>query len=301
MAPVSLTAADWPLVLPLLLAAPRGPRAGRAQVEAFTAYAAAGSFGWVGLVDGPVHAPHAAFFALLLPGRTAMALVPNPGEHGIVAEEQRALTAHGIARLRERDLHYAQALLEPEAEAKAATLARCGFRELAPLAYLERDVLYPWVEPPARAGLTWRAYDATAHSAFAMTILATYRDSQDCPELTGLRPIDDVLAAHQASGRHDPQLWELALVDGTAAACLLLSRHTQDTLVEVVYMGVVPEFRRQGIGRLLLARALEQCRRVGARQLTVVVDERNAAAQVLYADYALQRVARRSAWIYRWM
>ncbi len=288
-------------MLGVILAAPgSGERASAGQVSGFCEYLAHGPGQWEGLRCGPRRAPLAVFFALLLPGRTAIVMVPPPGELGIDPDEQLRVTRDGLARLCARDLYYAQALLESGATASAALLEQAGFRPLAVLDYLERDALHPWVDPPAPDEADWVHYTEDKHAQFAQTVLATYRESQDCPELTGLRPIDDILAGHKASGRFEPQLWELARLDGRAAGCLLLAPLTHAPMLEVVYMGVVPEFRRRGIGQLLLRRALGQCHATGARRLTVVVDERNEPAKRLYTRLALLPVARRKAYFYCW-
>jgi len=225
-------------------------------------------------------------------------MLPNPGEHGIRASDQLATTLAGLAGLGTRGLHYAQVLSESEAGGLRTLLEQVGFRRLTRLVYLDRDAIYPWVEPPS--DVVWTGYSSETHSLFADVVSATYRDSRDCPELTGLRPIDDILASHQASGRFDPGLWEVATVNGRAAGCLLLARLPRRSALELVYMGVVPEFRRQGIGRLLLRRAFQQCRIGQIRRLTVVVDDRNEPAKRLYAEFGLTAVAFREAWLYRW-
>jgi mycothiol synthase len=296
-----ISPADLRAVLGVVLAAPgSGVRAAAHQVSGFHEYLGQSPVQWEGLRCGPRRAPVAVFFALLLPGRTAIVMVPAPGELGIDPDEQLRVTRAGLARLGARDLHYAQALLEPGATALAALLAAAGFCPLAVLDYLERDALHPWVDPPAPEEAEWIPYDERTHRAFAEIVLATYRDSQDCPELTGLRPIDDILAGHKASGRFEPQLWELARVDGRTAGCLLLAPLTHAPMLEVVYVGVVPECRRRGVGRLLLRRALGKCHAVGARRLTVVVDDRNEPAKRLYARLGLLPVARRNVCFYRW-
>jgi mycothiol synthase len=293
--------ADLRSMLGIILAAPGANRRAPAhQVSGFCEYLKEGPAQWEGLCRGGVRAPLAVFFALRLPGRTAIVMVPSPGELGIDPDEQLAVTREGLARLSERNLHYAQALVEPGATALSALLEQAGFRKLARLNYLERDALHPWVDPPGVGDAEWVAYSQRTHDQFAQTVLATYRDSQDCPELTGLRPIDDILAGHMASGRFNPLLWELVRLGGRDAGCLLLAPLTHASVLEVVYMGVVPEFRRRGIGHLLLRRALGQCHAVGARRLTVVVDDRNAPAKRLYARLGLLPVARRLAFLYCW-
>ena len=293
--------ADLRPALAVLLAPPGDAKGGgQRQIAGFCDYLAQCPVRWEGLRCGRPQAPTGLFFALLLPGRTAIVMVACPGEHGIDADDQLLVTQAGLEALGEHSLHCAQSLLEPDAVAKRALLEQVGFARLAPLVYLERDATYPWVEPPQPGKAEWLRYGAHTHAEFAATVQATYEDSRDCPELTGLRPIDDILAAHQAGGRFDPALWELARIDGQPAACLLLSPLVRAPLLEVVYMGVVPAFRRRGIGRILLRRAFEQCRATGARQLTVVVDDRNEPAKRLYAQFGLQAVARRDAYLYRW-
>ncbi|MCK4343097.1 MAG: GNAT family N-acetyltransferase [Phycisphaerae bacterium] len=296
-----LRASDLDQVLPHLLATSGGDKPARGRpLKSFYDYLAAGTLEWQGLRSGSAAAPSGLFFAVLLPGATAIVMIPAPGVGGIDPADQLAITVAGLAELRHRRLHYAQALLEPEAAAKCELLEQAGFRPLAPLIYLERGASYPRVDPPAAHEAEWISYGAGSRAKFAEVVLATYHESRDCPELAGLRPIDDILASHQASGHFDPRLWELARVAGRSAGCLLLSRLAEGDLLEIVYMGVVPAYRRQGVGTLLLLRALEQCRHVGVPRLTVVVDERNDPAKRLYNRFAFTPVSKRDAYLYRW-
>lgn len=287
--------------LAAVLAAPgQRLRAADPAVSSFCEYLARCSVGWEGLRCGPAGRPVAVFFSLLLPGATAIVMVPEPGEGGIDPERQAAVTAAGLAALRDRRLHYAQALLEPEARRKRELLVGAGFRRLASLAYLERGVLYPWVDPPRPDEAEWLPYGPDTAARFAAVVQATYIGSRDCPELTGLRPVEDALAAHRASGVFDPARWELAQIGGAAVGCLLLAQLAHGPVVEVVYMGVVPGWRGRGVGDLLLRRALAQARGLRAERLTLVVDERNEPAQRLYRRFAFAPLGRREAYLYRW-
>ncbi len=299
--PVQLTSADLTSALPFLLA-PAGENlaAGRALIPAFSAYLDQSVHEWRGWRCGPPDRPQALLLTLLMPGRTALAVIPNPSEHGIDEAEQRRLTQAGLAALADRRLHYAQALIEPNAAAKRLLLERAGFTRLSPLVYLERDALYPWVDPPAPTDAEWVRFSDATRMEFERVILATYQASLDCPELTGIRPIADVLAAHRAAGRFDPQLWELIRVRGDAAGCLLLAQLPQAGLLEVVYMGVLPACRQRGVGALLLRRALQHCRATRTPRLSLVVDDRNEPAKRLYARLGLTPVVRRDAYWFRW-
>jgi GNAT superfamily N-acetyltransferase len=295
----ALEPADLDAVLPALLAAPGLPRAGSGQIDGFYDYLAEGALTWKGLRVGPRHAPRGVFLAILLPGRTAIVMVPTPGQHGIDFDDQVRVTMAGLEALGRLRLHYAQVLLEMDADAKRRLIAAARFSPLAPLAYLERDAVYPWLPPPPQR-CHWVPYGPATQAQFAEAVLGTYHGSLDCPELTGIRPIADILAAHKASGPFDPALWELAIVDGEPVACLLLSRLAQGAMVEIVYMGVLPAWRRRGYGKLLLARAFEHARAIRARRVTVVVDDRNAPAKRLYEGTGFTPAARRDAFIYCW-
>lgn len=299
--PRALQSADLDRVLPLLLGtASQGSPAEADQVAGFREYLTQSQVQWRGWYSGQRTAPRAVFLSVLIPGATAIVMLPAPGRRGIEHAEQQQLTTAALELLRPDRLHYAQALVEPDVDAQRGLLQRVGFTPLAPLVYLERNVLYPWTDPPAPHEAEWVSYSAETRAAFADTLERTYHGSQDCPELTGLRSIDDILAGHQASGEFDPQLWELARINERIAGCILLARLHHESVAEIVYVGVVPEFRRRAVGALLLRRALSLCRARRIARLTVVADGRNEPARRLYEQFALRVVTRRDAFLYRW-
>lgn len=283
-----------------LLAGPDGVPAAPLQVAAFQTYMTDAGLAWLGWRSGPPESPQALFLALLPPGRTALVLVPVPGAHGIRADVQIELSRNALEALGPQRLHYAQALVEPGSTARVDLLNEVGFRLLTNLLYLERDAVYPWIDPPGPGEATWRPYSPERDGLFEEVVAATYRESRDCPELSSLRPVSAALAAHRATGRFDSALWEVALCDGRPSGVLLLAEIAQGALLDVVYMGVVPEFRQRGVGGLLLRRALAQCRARRVRRLTAVVDARNEPARRLYARLALRPTAERVALLYCW-
>jgi ribosomal protein S18 acetylase RimI-like enzyme len=163
--------------------------------------------------------------------------------------------------------------------------------------YLERPMGGP---PPPSDGLpplTWRAYATDTESDFERVIAQTYSDSRDCPEICGLRPVSAAIASHKAGGVFRAEHWELALLAGEPAGCVLVSEMPHARLAELVYMGVAPALRGQGVGRALLRRAWEHAQQLRVRQLTLVVDERNAAARRLYERFGMREFSRRGAWL----
>jgi ribosomal protein S18 acetylase RimI-like enzyme len=302
MAEIELVESDQlPRTLPVLLASPgTGRPASQAVVRGFQDYVRDPRIKWEGWRTGDIDRPRALFLALLLPGSTAIVLTPSPGELGIGAAEQEELTRIALARLGGRGLYFAQALLLPAAQGRRKLLENVGFRLLATLTYLERDVKYPWLDPPQVEETAWLTFSRQTRDEFAALLLETYKDSADCPELARLRPISAVIAGHQAAGEFDPSLWEILRVDGRNAGCILLAPLSDGRSVELAYIGVAPEFRRRGIATLLLRRALARCRARGARRLTLAVDERNEPAKRLYQRCGFQITTHRDAYLYCW-
>jgi len=62
---------------------------------------------------------------------------------------------------------------------------------------------------------------------------------------------------------------------------------------QLLNLSVVPDVRRQGLGRDLLRRFIDDARRLGALQLFLEVRESNIAALALYETEGFMRVARR--------
>jgi mycothiol synthase len=288
-------------VLAYVLAAPGQPDlATPAQVEAYVQYLAACPLEWEALQLRRTDRVTGLVFVLALPGSAAMLMIPAPGEHGINPADQARVQAAALERLDRRRTCYAQALVEPEAATKRAAVLEAGFRHLTTLVYLERGVAYPPTDPPSPHEAEWVPFGQDTYDDFAATLLATYEDSLDCPELTGLRPVDDVIAAHKATGLAGSKLWELARREGRCAGCILLSTLVRSSTIEIVYMGVVPAFRRRGVGTLLLQRALQRARQLAAARMLVVVDQRNTPAKRLYERFSFASVAARDAYLYCW-
>jgi mycothiol synthase len=289
-------------VLSLVLAEPgAGVPAGPSVVQSFEQYLRDTGTLWEALrIRGPT-ALIAAAVVLLPRGRTMLLMLPAPGELGIEAAAELELVRAILDAYAAQRLHFAQALIPPQALSQRRLLEAAGFRKLAPLVYLQRELSARHPESGfSVAGGEWVTFSAQTRGEFAATILGSYEGSQDCPELAGLRPIEDILAGHESAGRFEPQLWQLLRINGEAAGCILLAPLFDGQSAELVYMGVRPEFRRSGVGSALLRHAIEQCERRRIRRLTLAVDDRNEPAKRLYARFSFVPMARRDAYLYRW-
>ncbi len=281
----------------VVLADPGSRRpAGDEDVARFCRRLAHREMDWFGFVARSKGAIVGVTLVTLLPGRTASVMVPEPGTLSVEREAVRGTLLAAMRELDARDLYYAQTLLEPGSRWRPQLLREAGFERISRLEYMLRSAAAPVPEPPPLR-VQWRSYDADLHTAFGETILATYRDSRDMPELADVRPIDDVLATHRAAGAFDPRLWELAYVEGVPAGCLLLAGQFEGRVVEIVYVGVVPSMRGRGLGRRLLCRAIEQARQCGADHVLVAVDVRNGPARRLYGAGGFRALVSREVFV----
>jgi ribosomal protein S18 acetylase RimI-like enzyme len=155
-----------------------------------------------------------------------------------------------------------------------------GFFRLTRLCCLQRSATEP-VAPP-RADIRYRPYNESLHSAFLSVIMGSYDGSMDCPELSGARTPEEILAGHRAQGQFDPSRWLLAERDGRWVGCLLLATWASLGALEIAYVAVLPHARRQGLGRELTRQAVREAATAGLRVVTLTVDERNRAASRMY-------------------
>lgn len=238
------------------------------------------------------------------PGRTAMLTLATVRCNREEAAARRTIAA-ALDDLGDLDLALAQALLEPRHALEIGALRGAGFHPLATLASMERPMLRsrragaPESLEHARTGVALDGYDDSIESQRALTALleATYRDTLDCPGLAGIRKPAEVLEGHRRGGRFDPRLWTILRIDGAAAGALLLNAAPHVDALELIYLGLIPEARGRGCGRLLIDHAISVAAARGVGRLMLAVDEENAPALRLYRAAGFRRVMRRTALI----
>lgn len=187
----------------------------------------------------------------------------------------------------------AQCLLEVEEVHCRRLFERYGFRCLAELIYLRRDD----GAVPQGTGRTFDfvTYSAETHERFCHTLQRTYLDTEDCPELSKVRDANEALAGHRLAGQYDPSLWFLYSDGDEDFAVLLLTRHPEAEMWEVVYVGIVPEYRHKGWGLELMSEALKTAQKNGGGPMILAVDAVNNSARKLYARLGFQECLRRAA------
>jgi len=241
----------------------------------------------------------------------ALVCTPAPGAGGLVWPPQiiaaasdrsaieDALVDRACTWLRQGGARLAQTMLVTEEAPMAAPLLRHGFAHVTALWYMRHHLDLPATLFTARERLTFVPYPRDP-PRFHDTLLRTYDGTEDCPEVSGVRTIDEIIDGHKAQGVHDPQRWWLALHGDRPAGVLILTAMPEWDGWDVSYIGIVPEARRHGFGREVMRHALVEARTAEARQLTLSVDARNRPAWQLYQALGFEAFEQREVFLAIW-
>ena len=261
-----------------------------------------------------------AVLPIVSPGRTMLLLGPggapadSPSREAAGALVDAVCDHHGRRRVQ-----LAQVLLDPSDAASQRLHEGRGFCRVAQLIYLQLAPRRKASPPPLPPGLRWVPYAPQTHALFARAVTRTYHQSLDCPQLNGLRDIEDVLAGHKASGEFDPRLWMMLSERGAAppdasgapaghpvgepagepVGVLLLAPMQPGDAVELVYLGLTPRGRGRGLGDVLMRQALALAASRGASRLSLAVDSGNTPALKLYYRHGMQRCGSKLAMMRR--
>lgn len=235
-----------------------------------------------------------AILPIVSPGATALLLSGGEAPSPPRAPDFAALVQSVLGPLRQGGLALAQLLIEPTEAPLIEAYVACGFERMAELIYLGLTVRQaPPVDLPP--GFVLAGWSEPTRPLFAQAIAESYRDSLDCPRLTGLRTMDEVIASHQASGVFAPEGWTVLMEGDRPVGVCLVNRASALDSVELVYLGLAPSVRGRGLGAALFRHALGLCQRLGDGRLMLAVDAKNHPAQKLYYRYGMHRICCRAA------
>lgn len=223
-----------------------------------------------------------AAIAVRNPGRT-LGLVLSPLHHPQQRSKARTAIRELVDLVANRDAALLQAMFDPSRRLEIAAASETGFRHLARLRFMEADL--PRLvreEIPRPPEIAIEPCGRTQPEALATLLARTYERTLDCPGLAGLRRTEDVLDGHRGSGRFAPELWFMLRVAGAPAGLSLFNPNPEAGCTELVYFGLVPEVRGQGLGTVLLRHALARLGPAAPPRIALAVDDRNAPALKLY-------------------
>jgi GNAT superfamily N-acetyltransferase len=224
----------------------------------------------------------------VLPGKAGLIWPPQVLDVADRIEGEDLLAQAALAWLTQNGARLFQSMLTRQEAALAEPLLRNGFRHITTLRFLRHFLDPGSLLHPGAARLALERYSQCDRDLFHDILLRSYAGSLDCPELNGRRDLADIIAGHQAQGRHDPDYWWLARQGGQPVGVLLASIVPEYAGFEVAYVGIVPEARRRGFGRELMRAALQEMRAAGASQIALTVDVRNHHALALYAGLGFE-------------
>ncbi|MEQ8850604.1 MAG: GNAT family N-acetyltransferase [Phycisphaerales bacterium] len=253
-------------------------------------------------------------------GRTAMLFLSPPGEPercGTMPEqasERVAAIGAAMDALRSRPAGgdgqppfvVAQALPEPGEIWAIASFEQAGFTRVGDLAYLRAPMgaLARIDDPgPLPEGVTLEPVgdldDPARRAVLIRALDRSYEDTLDCPALCGMRPTEDVVDSHAATGVFDPRRWWIVMLGGEPEGCCLMSHCPAHRSVELVYVGLSPKIRGRRVGSNVMRRALRDVRQIKADEVTCAVDRSNAPALRLYESLGFEEFTGRVAFVKR--
>ena len=242
-----------------------------------------------------------AVLPILSPGRTMLLFTPADPPHASAHDAVPTIANAICERFSRRNVQLAQCLLDPGDDVSRRIFEGHGFTRMAELLYLHASIKRPL--PPAPLGPQWTIhhYSPQTHRLFADAIVASYRQSMDCPGLNGVRSLDDIIAGHKSSGDFDPEHWSVLCtrdaISGQEIAngVLLLTRLPRGDAAELVYLGLAPEARGHGLGEWMMRQAFTTAAAMGVGRLSLAVDSTNSPALKLYYRFGMARMGSKVA------
>jgi len=205
--------------------------------------------------------------------------------------------------------NFVQIILDPDDHPRQKICSQIGFRQLTDLIYLHRSGDTQPVNFAPPDNISWLLYDKKSYSLFKRLISQTLEDSLDSPELRNLRKLEDVISSLKAADRFVPSYWRLLKCKDSAksstknrqdepAGVLLLAPTPQRDAIEIIYLGVVPQMRGKGLGKILLYEAVNCAKQTGVKSVLVSIDCRNNPARKLYEKFGFKALLRRTVLYY---
>lgn len=226
------------------------------------------------------------------PGRTASVCSPQliDGESG---QSGVALLRAAGEQLARSGVVLVQALLETDSGTDFQRFLAAGFQHVCDLLYLVSQAATFPLQPPATE-MGFLPVGEGELARLAPILERTYEQTLDCPQLNGVRAIEDVLAGYRSNGSFAAERWLICRRGERDVGCLLLADHPQGNQWELVYMGLLPEVRGQGWGTSVVRHAQWLTRAAGRARLVLAVDAANRPAIDAYAQCGFRAWDRRS-------
>ena len=266
------------LALRHLTAADRQQAVAQALAAAGTSSDADGEV-WAAMREGALVG---ALWGQRQPGRTA-SLCPPQLVDGEPARTGTELLMAAVDRLSAQGVVLVQALLDTDVGADFDRFMAAGFEHVCDLLYLvSLAKTFPQTGPTGEVEFA-AAVEADL-PRLAAILERTYEGTLDCPRLNGVRSIEDILQGYRGHGAFPTGRWLICRHAGQDVGCLLLAEHTGSDSWELVYMGLLPEYRGRGWGTSLVRQAQWLTGQARRARLVLAVDASNGPAIGSYSE-----------------
>jgi GNAT superfamily N-acetyltransferase len=202
--------------------------------------------------------------------------------------------------LRERGVKICQSFAPAAEREEMVSLVQHQFQRVTEVVHLHRQTPSGTNVSPVTQPFTFHPFVPDDRKVFTTTLLATYRSSLDCPELTGDRTPEELLEGFVNPHAKSTPCWNLVHHAGQPIGVVLLDAGAEPGTWELNYLGLVPTARGRGWGDLLVRFAVGQSAKAGATRLTLSVDARNRPALRLYERHGFQEYDRRDVYLASW-
>ena len=181
---------------------------------------------------------------------------------------------------------------------------------VAPRSTLTRSELTALTFEP----LDWQS--PSQRKAFRAIVEATYEKSYDAADLSKIQTTSDTLQNYVNAANFSPKDWYVVqeAENNKPVGCLIMahSRPTESRqrnkalesshegttqCSELIYLGLLPEYRGQRRGCMILQEAAKLAAANGSDKMLLAVDEKNHPASMLYSRAGLSVTARQSVWL----
>src|SRR5438128_308372 len=210
---------EWPAAFALAL--PRAPETERpARVRNALTLLSAGEIDPQGIMVARTPGSLAGVQVCIpLAGKSGLFWLPQVEAGWEGSDLGQHLVQSAVAWVRQRGAKLAQAILHPSDVVRAVPLLRCGFHRITRLQYLRHELsdVAPLPALPARL----QPFSPNLESLFQQTLLRSYDDTLDCPELNGVRTVEEIIEGHRAQGIWRQELWWLAWVNDVPAGVVM--------------------------------------------------------------------------------
>lgn len=229
-----------------------------------------------------------AVLSSLQPDKTAFVWPPEIHSSKHAEAVAKALLSKLAAQLDAQGAWLGQCILDTNERNDREVLSRNGFGHLTNLIYLKksldgRDSHFRDDAKTTQPAVRFESYTPGQNQQrFVRMLEQTYRNTLDCPELSGARSPEEAFHSHELSGEFDPRNWMLFQANGSDIGVLLVNNHPDQNAREIVYLGVADAFRGRGFGRAMLETACRSAWRAGCDSILVAVDCRNRFARTIY-------------------